>query len=74
MSTPERRDHRSSAAPQHPVSDRQLELLLSLAKNFDEAVEALPDSGKAFKEEQKEVADTRKLAQMSEGLLRLRVR
>jgi hypothetical protein len=60
--------------PEHTVSDRQARRLIRLAKNFDKAVEALPDRGQKFKQEQKEVADTRRRAQMSEGLLRMRVK
>jgi Mn-dependent DtxR family transcriptional regulator len=59
---------------EHTVSDRQARRLIRLAKNFDKAVEALPDRGQKFKKEQKEVADTRRRAQMSEGLLRMRVK
>jgi hypothetical protein len=55
------------------VSRRQTDRLVKLAQNFDEAVEALPN-GKRYKREQKELAETRKRAQMSDSLLRLRVR
>lgn len=52
---------------------RQTRRLIKLAQNFDEAVEDLP-KGKLYKREQKELAETRKRAQMSDSLLRLRVR
>ncbi len=57
------------------MSDRQVQRLIKLARNFDKAVEVLPGGkGQEYKREQKEVADTKKQAQMSEGLLRMRVR
>jgi hypothetical protein len=60
---------------EHTVSNRQVKRLIKLAKNFDKAVEVLPDDkGKVYKREQKELADTRRRAQMNEGLLRMRVR
>lgn len=58
-----------------PMSKRQVRRLVLLAKNFDRAVESLPDNkGEEYKQEQQEVADARRKAQMSEGLLRMRVR
>jgi hypothetical protein len=60
---------------EHTVANHQVKRLVRLAKNFDKAVESLPnDKGKQYKREQKELADNRRQAQMSEGLLRLRVR
>lgn len=57
------------------MSNRQIQRLIELAKNFDKAVESLPNGrGREYKREQKEVADTRRRAEMSEGLLRMRVR
>ncbi len=61
--------------PKHIVSNHQVKRLIGLAKNFDEAVEVLPDEkGKRYRREQKELAESRRQAQMSEGLLRMRVR
>lgn len=57
------------------MSKRQVQRLAKLAKNFDKAVEQLPDDkGKRYKKQQQEVADTRRRAQMSDGVLRMRVR
>lgn len=57
-----------------PANRSQVKRLAKLAKNFDKAVEELPDKGVEFKREHTEVADARRKAQMKEGLLRMRVR
>jgi hypothetical protein len=78
MSPPRPDNSRAATNPpkrEQIVSDPQVKRLIKLAKNFDEAVEVLPnEKGKQYKREQKELADNRRQAQMSEGLLRLRVR
>jgi hypothetical protein len=61
--------------PEQTVSNQQVQRLIALTTDFDQAVEVLDDDkGNEYKREQKEIADTRRQAQMSEGLLRLRVR
>jgi hypothetical protein len=57
------------------VSDRQVRRLVSLASNFAEALKPLPARKREeYLSEQREVADTRRRAQTSERLLRLRVK
>lgn len=57
-----------------PMSQQQVQRLIRLAKSFDDTVDRLPDEkGEKYKREQQQIAETRRKAQMSDGLLRLRV-
>jgi hypothetical protein len=57
------------------MSKRHVQRLVRLAKDFDRTVEGLPNNkGQVYKQQQKEIADARRKAEMSEGLLRMRVR
>lgn len=57
------------------VSHRQADWLAELASNFYEAIELLPPrEQEAYREGQRKVADTRRNAQTSDRLLRLRVK
>lgn len=63
-------EQQDRTVPKHHVTR-----LIKLAKNFDKAVENLPrDKQEQFAREQREVAETKRRAQMSEGVLRMRVR
>ena len=76
-----RRSKRSSSKalvpkkPEHRMSKDQAKKLMFLASNFVEAIKELPeDKQKQYLEEQNEVADARKRAEVNEELLRLRVK
>lgn len=76
-----RRSQRSSSKatvpnqPEHPMSKDQAKQLMFIASNFVEAIKELPeDKQERYLEEQSEVADARKRAEVNEELLHLRVK
>lgn len=70
---------RSKAAvpnqPEHLMSKEQAKQMMLIASNFVEAIKELPkDKQERYLEEQSEVADARKRAEVNEELLHLQVK